>query len=102
MEVQPKCPRVTVRTCMSARTRLNTRTQDTDKSRAIHQHAQSPLPWYFWILFLVLLVGILPNSCNGARANVHPQFLHHTSITRASNMLLEATLYYLLYVILIS
>ena len=44
------------------------RTHDTDKSRAIHQHAQSLLHWCLWIVFLVLRVGMLPNSCKGARA----------------------------------
>ena len=26
-----------------------------------------------WILFFILLIKVLPNSCRGARANAHPQ-----------------------------
>ena len=58
---------------------IDTRTHDTDKSRAIHQHAQTRLPWFLWTMFLVFLIDMLPNSCNGACANVHTQFRHYTN-----------------------
>ena len=63
------------RVCSHARTRLraqiHTRKHGTNKSRAIHQHAQTRLPRHLWILFRLLLVGMLPHSCNGAHANVY-------------------------------
>ena len=72
--------------CTHALTRsykqIDTITHNTDKSRAIHQHAQTCFPWHLWILSRVVLVGMLPNSCNGARSNVHAQFLINFSITR--------------------
>ena len=59
------------RTYANSYKKIDTGTHNTNKNRAILQHAQTRLPWYLWSLFLVLLVGMLPNSCNGARANVH-------------------------------
>ena len=57
---------------------INTRTHHTNKIRAIHQHAQTRLPWYLWIAFPTILFGMLPRPCNGARANSNPQFRHIT------------------------
>ena len=33
--------------------------------------------WQLRIVFLVLLVGILPNSCDGAHTNVNPHFRYN-------------------------
>ena len=70
---------------------IDTRTHDTDKSRAMHQHAQNRLPWHFWILLLVLLAGKLPNSCNGLRA--HPiSAWHEPCLTLDLNVDIHATI----------
>ena len=62
--------------------KIDTKTHDTDKSTTIHQqHAQTCSPWYLWIVFLVLIVDVLPISCNGARANVHQECTPHFGIT---------------------
>ena len=67
------------RTYANSYKKIDTGTHNTNKNRAIHNYAQTRLHWCLWIVFLVLLVGMLPNSCNGARTNVHPQFRHHTN-----------------------
>ena len=48
---------------------------DTLKQYA--KHAQIRLPSRLWILFIIILVNISPNSCSsGACANTHPQSLN--------------------------
>ena len=46
----------------------------TQRTKAIHQHAQIRLSSRLWILFLMLLVSMLPNCCSGgACASAHLQ-----------------------------
>ena len=54
-------------------------TQKTHISRAIHQYAQIGLPSDILTLFLMLLISMSPNFCNGACANVYPQSRPHTN-----------------------
>ena len=57
-------------------TRTHTRTHargNTEASKAMHWHAQIGLPSRLWVLFVMLLIGISPNSCVGACPNANSQ-----------------------------
>ena len=50
-------------------------------TEAICQHEQNRLPSGLWVLFLMLLVGMSPNSCSGGEcANMHIPNLAQTRI----------------------
>ena len=40
-----------------------------DNTQQTHQYTQICLPWHLWVLFHMLLISTLPNSCSGACAN---------------------------------
>ena len=43
------------------------------QSKVLYCHVQIRLTSHLWIIFLMLIISILPNSCCGVFANAHPR-----------------------------
>ena len=56
-------------TYTAAHAQTCTQTQKISKSR--QQHPQIRLPCYLWVIFLILLISLSPDSCSGTCPNAH-------------------------------